>query len=69
MNLGILFSNGVNRKLVVTQQNSDRLVPLKKQNKRDDNANNAIGSVGGNKFIIIIIPININRAPLREDVI
>ena len=34
--------------VVVEQQNSDHLAPLKKQNKEDEKANNASGSVGNN---------------------
>ena len=55
--------------MVVRQQNSDHSVPLKKQNKEDNEANDASGSVGGNQKVIIVNSINIDRAPLREDVL
>ena len=42
---------------------------MKKQNEGDDEANNTSGSVGGNQLIIIVNLINIDRAPLREDVL
>ena len=40
-----------------------------KQNKEDDKADDASGSVGGNQLVIIVNLINIDRAPLREDVL
>ena len=55
--------------VVVEQQNSDHLVTLKKQSKEDDKANNASRSFDGNQLVIIVNLININRAPLREDVL
>ena len=55
--------------VVVKQRNSDRSVLLKTQNKEDDKANDASGSVGGNQKVINVNSINIDRAPLREDVL
>ena len=54
--------------VVVERQNSDRSAPLKKQNEEDDKANNARGSIGNNQKVINVNSVNINRAPLREDV-
>jgi hypothetical protein len=42
------FSKEVTSIVVVEQQNSDRLAPLKKKNKEDDEANKASGSVSNN---------------------
>ena len=53
----------------VEQQNSDCLALLKTQNKEDDDADNASGSVGGNQKVINVNLINIDGAPLREDVL
>ena len=64
-----VVSKEVSRIVVVKRQNSDRSVPLKKQNKEDDEANNASGSVGVNQKVIIVNSISIDRAPLREDVL
>ena len=54
--------------IVVKRQNSDSLAPLKKQNKEDDKADDASGSVGNNQKVINVNLIKIDRAPLREDV-
>ncbi len=54
---------------VVEQQNSDHSAPLKKQNKEDDEADNASKSVGNNQKVMDVNLINIDRAPLREDVL
>jgi len=45
------------------------LVPLKKQNEEDDEAEDASRSVGGNQKVMNVNLINIDRAPLREDVL
>ena len=63
----IFFSKEVNPLVVAKRQNSDLSAPLKKQNKEDDKADNASGSVGGNQKVINMNSINIDRAPLRED--
>ena len=65
----IFFSKEISSKVVVKQQNSDHSVPLNKQNKEGDEADNASGSVGSNQLVIIVNSINIDRAPLREDVL
>ena len=54
--------------VVVKQRDSDRSVPLKKQNEEDDDANDASGSVGNNQKVINVNSMHIDRAPLREDV-
>ena len=55
--------------VVVKQQNSDCLALLKKQNKEDDKAGNASRYIGNNQKVINVNLINIDRAPLREDVL
>jgi hypothetical protein len=62
-------SKEVSRIIVVKQQNSDRSVPLKIQNDNNNKADNAIESVGGNQLITTVNSINIDRAPLKEDVL
>ena len=65
----VSFSKEVNRNIVVKRQKSDRLVPQKKkQNNNGNNANNNTKSVGSNQVITTVNSININRAPLKEDV-
>ena len=62
-------SKEVSRIVVVKRQNSDRLVPLKIQNDNNNKADNAIETVGGNQLITTVNSINIDRAPLKEDVL
>ena len=62
-------SKEVNRFVVEKRQNSNRLVPLKIQNDNNNKADNAIESDGGNQVITTVNLINIDRAPLREDVL
>ncbi len=65
----VSFSKGVNWNIVVKQQKSDRLVPRKKQNNNNNNADNNIKSVGGNQLITTVNTINIDRAPLKKDIL
>ena len=65
----VSVSKEVNRNIVVKQQKSDRLVPRKKQNGNDNNANKNIKPVGCNQLRTTVNTININRAPLKEDVL
>ena len=62
-------SKEVNRNIVVKRKKSDRLVPQKKQKDNGNNANDIIKSVGSNQVITTVNLININRAPLKEDVL
>ena len=62
-------SKEVSRIVVVKQRNSDRSVPLKKHNDNNNKADNDIKSVGGNQLITTVNSINIDRAPLKEDVL
>ena len=62
-------SKEVSRIVVVKRRNSDRSVPLKKQNDNNNKADNTVKSVGGNQLITTVSSINIDRAPLREDVL
>ena len=65
----VSVSKEVNRNIVAKQQKSDSLVPRKKQNNNGNDANNDTKLVGSNQVITSVNLININRAPLKEDVL